>query len=72
MPIQHSPPTRKKRSHSRPQAILTPKSRAPLDGPTAVPQLRAQLDRGAIREGEAPSRKKGRGPRSLNHLFLPS
>ncbi|MBW0500787.1 hypothetical protein O181_040502 [Austropuccinia psidii MF-1] len=59
MPVQHSPPARQTRS----QAVITPTPRAPLDGTPAVPQLRAQLDRGPIFEGAAPSRKEGRGPR---------
>ncbi|MBW0490023.1 hypothetical protein O181_029738 [Austropuccinia psidii MF-1] len=63
MPIQHSPPARKTRSQARNQAVLTPTPRAPLDGTLEVPQLRAQLDRGPIIEGEEPSRKEGRGPR---------
>ncbi|MBW0529615.1 hypothetical protein O181_069330 [Austropuccinia psidii MF-1] len=63
MPIQHSPPTRQTRSQARTEAFLTPTPRAPLDGTPAVPQLRAQLDRGPIMEGEAPSWKEGRGPR---------
>ncbi|MBW0555590.1 hypothetical protein O181_095305 [Austropuccinia psidii MF-1] len=46
MPIQHSPPARKTRSQARPQAVLAPTPRAPLDGTPAVPQLRSQLDRG--------------------------
>ncbi|MBW0529999.1 hypothetical protein O181_069714 [Austropuccinia psidii MF-1] len=56
MPVQHSPPARKKRSQSRAQAVLTTTPRAPLYGTAAVPQLEAHL------EGE-PSRKEGRGPR---------
>ncbi|MBW0548600.1 hypothetical protein O181_088315 [Austropuccinia psidii MF-1] len=63
MPIQHSPPARQTRSQARTQAVLTPTPRATLDRTTAVPQLRAQLDRGSIMEGEAPSRDEGRGPR---------
>ncbi|MBW0548179.1 hypothetical protein O181_087894 [Austropuccinia psidii MF-1] len=63
MPIQNSPPARQKRSQARAQAVLTPTPRAPLDGAPTVSQLRAQLDRGPIVEGAAPSRKKGRGPR---------
>ncbi|MBW0577671.1 hypothetical protein O181_117386 [Austropuccinia psidii MF-1] len=63
MPIQHSPPARQTRSQARTQAVLTPTPRAPLDGTPAVPQLRAQLDRGPCVEGAAPSRKEGRGPR---------
>ncbi|MBW0569321.1 hypothetical protein O181_109036 [Austropuccinia psidii MF-1] len=59
MPITYSVPARKNRS----QASLTPTPRVPLDGTLAVPQLRAQLDRGPCMEGEAPSRKEGRGPR---------
>ncbi|MBW0575093.1 hypothetical protein O181_114808 [Austropuccinia psidii MF-1] len=66
MPIQHSPPATQTRSQARTQAILTPTPRAPLDGIPAVPQLRAQLDRGPILEGEAPSRKEVRGPRRSN------
>ncbi|MBW0577462.1 hypothetical protein O181_117177 [Austropuccinia psidii MF-1] len=62
MPIQHSPPVRQTRTQARTQAILTLTPRAPLDGTPAVPQLRAQLDRGHCMEGEAPSRKEGRGP----------
>ncbi|MBW0569607.1 hypothetical protein O181_109322 [Austropuccinia psidii MF-1] len=63
MPIQHLPPARQTRSQARTQAVLTPTPRAPLDCTPAVHQLRAQLDRGPIREGAAPSRKEGRGPR---------
>ncbi|MBW0566472.1 hypothetical protein O181_106187 [Austropuccinia psidii MF-1] len=63
MPIQHSPPARQTRAQARTQAVLTPALRAPLDGTTAVPQLRAQLDRGPHMEGAAPSMKQGRGPR---------
>ncbi|MBW0460520.1 hypothetical protein O181_000235 [Austropuccinia psidii MF-1] len=68
MPIQHSPPARQTRSQARSQAVLTPTPRAPLDGTPAVPQLRAQLDRGPRMEGAAPSRKEGRGPRRSNSL----
>ncbi|MBW0512996.1 hypothetical protein O181_052711 [Austropuccinia psidii MF-1] len=63
MPIQHSPPARQTRSQARAQDVLTPAPRAPLDGTPAVPQLRAQLDRGPHMEGAEPSRKEGRGPR---------
>ncbi|MBW0519332.1 hypothetical protein O181_059047 [Austropuccinia psidii MF-1] len=63
MPIQQSPPARKTRSQARPQAVLTPTPRAPLDGTHTVLQLRAKLDRGPILERESPSRKEGRGPR---------
>ncbi|MBW0485991.1 hypothetical protein O181_025706 [Austropuccinia psidii MF-1] len=63
MPVQHSPPAKKTRSQTITQAALTPTARAPLDGTPAVPHLRAQLDRGPILEGAAPSRKEGRGPR---------
>ncbi|MBW0574298.1 hypothetical protein O181_114013 [Austropuccinia psidii MF-1] len=63
MPIKHSPPARKTRSHARAQAVVTPTPRAPLDGIPAVPQLRAKLDRGPILEGAAPSIQEGRGPR---------
>ncbi|MBW0567438.1 hypothetical protein O181_107153 [Austropuccinia psidii MF-1] len=63
MPIQHSPAARKTRSQARTQTVLTPTPRAPLDGTPAVPQLRAQLDRGPRMEGAAPSRMEGRRPR---------
>ncbi|MBW0556114.1 hypothetical protein O181_095829 [Austropuccinia psidii MF-1] len=63
IPIQHSPPERQTRCKARAQAVLTPTPRPPLDGTPAVPQLRAQLDRGPHMEGAAPSRKEGRGPR---------
>ncbi|MBW0506739.1 hypothetical protein O181_046454 [Austropuccinia psidii MF-1] len=63
MPIQYLPPARHTRSQARTQDVLTPTPRAPLDGTSEVPQLRAQLDRGPIMEGEAPSRKEGRRPR---------
>ncbi|MBW0495071.1 hypothetical protein O181_034786 [Austropuccinia psidii MF-1] len=63
MPIQHSPPERQTRSQARPQAVLTPTPRAPLDDTPAIPQLRSQLDRGPHMEGAAPSRKEGREPR---------
>ncbi|MBW0560351.1 hypothetical protein O181_100066 [Austropuccinia psidii MF-1] len=66
MPIKHSPPARKTRSQARAQAALPPTPRAPLSGTPAVPQLRAQLDRGPHMEGTAPSRKEGRGPRRSN------
>ncbi|MBW0565411.1 hypothetical protein O181_105126 [Austropuccinia psidii MF-1] len=66
MPIQHSPPARQTRSQARAQAVLTPTPRAPLDGTPAVPQLRAQLDRGPHMEGEAPSRREGRGAKRSN------
>ncbi|MBW0537702.1 hypothetical protein O181_077417, partial [Austropuccinia psidii MF-1] len=61
--IQHSLPERQTRSQARTQTVLTPTPRVPFDGTTSVPQLRAQLDRGPIMEGAAPSRKEGRGPR---------
>ncbi|MBW0517816.1 hypothetical protein O181_057531 [Austropuccinia psidii MF-1] len=57
MPIQHSPPARNIRSQARAQFVLTPTTRAPIDGTPAVPQLRAQLDRGPTMEGAAPSTK---------------
>ncbi|MBW0560101.1 hypothetical protein O181_099816 [Austropuccinia psidii MF-1] len=63
MPIQQSSPARQTRSQARTQAVLNPTPRGPLDGTPAVPQLRAQLDRGPIMGGAAPSRKEGRGPR---------
>ncbi|MBW0524604.1 hypothetical protein O181_064319 [Austropuccinia psidii MF-1] len=51
---------------ARAEAVLTPTPRSALDGTSAVPQLRAQLDRGPILEAEAPSRKGVRGPRRSN------
>ncbi|MBW0523586.1 hypothetical protein O181_063301 [Austropuccinia psidii MF-1] len=63
MPVKHSPPARQTKSEARAQAVLTLTPRPPLDGTPAVPQLRAQLDRGPNLEGEAKSRKEGRGPR---------
>ncbi|MBW0530140.1 hypothetical protein O181_069855 [Austropuccinia psidii MF-1] len=54
------------RSQERAQAFLTLTPRAPLDGTPAVPQLRAQLDRGPHMKGAAPSRKEHRGPRRSN------
>ncbi|MBW0472736.1 hypothetical protein O181_012451 [Austropuccinia psidii MF-1] len=63
MPIQHSAPARQTRSHARAQAVLTLTPRASLYRTPAVPQLRAQLDRGLNMEGAAPSRKEGREPR---------
>ncbi|MBW0465607.1 hypothetical protein O181_005322 [Austropuccinia psidii MF-1] len=61
MPLQHSHPERQTRSQARTQAFLTANARAPLDSTPAVPQLRAQLDRGPYLEGAAPSRKEGEG-----------
>ncbi|MBW0508038.1 hypothetical protein O181_047753 [Austropuccinia psidii MF-1] len=58
MPIQHSPPARQTRSQDRPQAVLTPTPRAPLDGTPAVSL--SHLDRGPNVEGAAPFRKEGR------------
>ncbi|MBW0513362.1 hypothetical protein O181_053077 [Austropuccinia psidii MF-1] len=66
MPIQHSPPARQTRSQARAQAVLTVTPKSPLDSIPAVFQLRPQLDRGPHLEGEAPSRKEGRGPRRSN------
>ncbi|MBW0527390.1 hypothetical protein O181_067105 [Austropuccinia psidii MF-1] len=63
MPIQNSPHEGQKVSKARAQAVLTPTQRGPLDGTPAVPQLRAQLNRGPHLKGAAPSRKEGRGPR---------
>ncbi|MBW0477783.1 hypothetical protein O181_017498 [Austropuccinia psidii MF-1] len=66
MPLQHSPPVRKTRSQAQAQAVLTPTPTAPLDGTLAVPPLKAQTDRGTIKEGAAPSRKEGRVTRRSN------
>ncbi|MBW0573675.1 hypothetical protein O181_113390 [Austropuccinia psidii MF-1] len=68
MSIQHSPPARQTRSQARTQAILPPTPRALLNSTPAVPQLRAQLDRGPHMEGAEPSRKEGRGPRRSSSL----
>ncbi|MBW0587571.1 hypothetical protein O181_127286, partial [Austropuccinia psidii MF-1] len=57
MPVQHSPPARQTRSHTRAQAVLTPPPRPPLDGTPAVSQLRAKLDRGPIVEGRKSAKK---------------
>ncbi|MBW0526993.1 hypothetical protein O181_066708 [Austropuccinia psidii MF-1] len=65
MPIRNSPPARQTRSQARSQAVLTQTPRAPLDGTPAVPQLRAQLDRGPHMEEAEPSRKEVRGSRRL-------
>ncbi|MBW0464608.1 hypothetical protein O181_004323 [Austropuccinia psidii MF-1] len=64
MLVQNLPPERLTRSKARAQAILTLTPREPLDGTPAVSQLRSHLER-QIMEGEAPSRKEGRGPRIL-------
>ncbi|MBW0576141.1 hypothetical protein O181_115856 [Austropuccinia psidii MF-1] len=61
MPIQRSPPARKTRSQARAQAVLTPMPRASLYGTSAVPQLKAKLDRGPILEGRKRA-KKSKGP----------
>ncbi|MBW0488504.1 hypothetical protein O181_028219 [Austropuccinia psidii MF-1] len=59
MPLQHSPPARQTRSQARSQAVLTPTPRAPLDGTPAVLPMKAQLDRGPVKEGAEPSKKEG-------------
>ncbi|MBW0495767.1 hypothetical protein O181_035482 [Austropuccinia psidii MF-1] len=66
MPVEHSPPARQTRSQARAQAVLTATPRFPLDSTPAVPQLRAQLDRGPHLEVAAPSGMEGRGPRRSN------
>ncbi|MBW0548936.1 hypothetical protein O181_088651 [Austropuccinia psidii MF-1] len=57
MPVEHSPPERQTRAQARAQAALTPTPRVPLDGTPAVPQLRAQLDRGPRMEGRKRAKK---------------
>ncbi|MBW0572828.1 hypothetical protein O181_112543 [Austropuccinia psidii MF-1] len=52
MPVKHSPPAKQTRYQARAQAALNTTPRVPLDGTPAVPQLRAQLDRGPCMEGE--------------------
>ncbi|MBW0488923.1 hypothetical protein O181_028638 [Austropuccinia psidii MF-1] len=49
MPIQHSPRERQTRSQARPHVVLT--------STPAVPQLRAQLDRGPCMEGRKRAKK---------------
>ncbi|MBW0525603.1 hypothetical protein O181_065318 [Austropuccinia psidii MF-1] len=71
MPVQHSPPAKNKRSH-RHQAVLTPTEMAPLDCTPSVHQLSANLDRGPLMEGAAPSRRGGvktRRSRSFSGLL---
>ncbi|MBW0464517.1 hypothetical protein O181_004232 [Austropuccinia psidii MF-1] len=68
MPLQKSTPARNTRSQVRAQAVLTPIPRGPIDGTPAVPQLRAHFDICPLMEGEAPSRKEGRGPRRFSSL----
>ncbi|MBW0461953.1 hypothetical protein O181_001668 [Austropuccinia psidii MF-1] len=62
MPIQRSLPARQKRSQERVQAALTPTPRAPFHGTPAVPQLRAQLDRGPTWKEQNHSGRKEEGP----------
>ncbi|MBW0590778.1 hypothetical protein O181_130493 [Austropuccinia psidii MF-1] len=62
MPIQHSPPARKTTSQARSQAVLTLTPRAPLHGTPAVPQLRAQFDRGPFGRFTGLSRTTFKGP----------
>ncbi|MBW0474358.1 hypothetical protein O181_014073 [Austropuccinia psidii MF-1] len=57
------------RSQARAQAVLTPTPRAPLDGTLAVAQLRANLHRAPILEGEETFRTEGRGPRRSNSFL---
>ncbi|MBW0573621.1 hypothetical protein O181_113336 [Austropuccinia psidii MF-1] len=62
MPLYNSPPARKTRS----QAVLTPTPTAPLDETPEVPPLKAQIDRGPIKDRAEPSTKEGRVPRRSN------
>ncbi|MBW0532880.1 hypothetical protein O181_072595 [Austropuccinia psidii MF-1] len=73
MPLQNSAPERQTRSQAQAQVVLTPTPRAPLDGTPAVPPIKAQLDRGPIKEGAAPSRKEVRVPKDsmLFQEYLP-
>ncbi|MBW0554398.1 hypothetical protein O181_094113 [Austropuccinia psidii MF-1] len=68
MPVENSPAARQTRSPARTQAVLTQTPRDPLVGTPAIPQLRAQLDRGPRMEGAAPFRKEGRLPRRSSSL----
>ncbi|MBW0569496.1 hypothetical protein O181_109211 [Austropuccinia psidii MF-1] len=66
MPLQHSPPEEQTRSQARALVVLTPTPSTLLDGTPAVPPLKAQLDRGLIKEGAAPSSKEVRVPIRFN------
>ncbi|MBW0582690.1 hypothetical protein O181_122405 [Austropuccinia psidii MF-1] len=71
MPVQHSPPAKSTRSQ-RNTAVLTPAARVPLDCIPSVHQLSANLDRGPLMEGAAPSRRggmKSRTSRSFSGLL---
>ncbi|MBW0566694.1 hypothetical protein O181_106409 [Austropuccinia psidii MF-1] len=68
MPLQNSTPARQTRFFAQAQDVLTPTTRAPLHGNTAVPPLKAQLDRGPIKEEAEPSRKEGRVPRRYSYF----
>ncbi|MBW0460527.1 hypothetical protein O181_000242 [Austropuccinia psidii MF-1] len=68
-PFQHSHNERQTRPRARAQAVLTPTPRVPLEGTPEASQQRAHIDRGPFKEGVAPSRKEGMGPRSSNQSF---
>ncbi|MBW0507118.1 hypothetical protein O181_046833 [Austropuccinia psidii MF-1] len=57
MHVPHSSPARQARSQARAQDFLTQTPRSPLDGTPAVPQLRAQLERGPNSEGRKRAKK---------------
>ncbi|MBW0580130.1 hypothetical protein O181_119845 [Austropuccinia psidii MF-1] len=69
MPLEHSPPARQTISQSQAQDVLNPTPRAPFDGTPAVLLLKAQLDRGPVKEGAAPSKEEGRVPRRSNSFL---
>ncbi|MBW0492326.1 hypothetical protein O181_032041 [Austropuccinia psidii MF-1] len=71
MPVQHSPPAKNEISQ-RHQAVLTPKSSAPLDHTPSVHKLSENLDRGTPMEGGETSRRggvKSRRSRSFSGLL---
>ncbi|MBW0539412.1 hypothetical protein O181_079127 [Austropuccinia psidii MF-1] len=71
MPVQHSPHSRQTLSQARAQAIFTPNPRAPLYGTPAVPQLRAQLDKGPI-FGRRTIQEGRKGAKKIKFIFRSS
>ncbi|MBW0517085.1 hypothetical protein O181_056800 [Austropuccinia psidii MF-1] len=61
MSICHAPPASQTRSQARVQAVHTQTPRAPLYGTSAVPKMRAQLNRRPYLEGADAARKEERG-----------
>ncbi|MBW0527796.1 hypothetical protein O181_067511 [Austropuccinia psidii MF-1] len=58
MPFHHSHLERQTGSQARTQSVPTPMARAPLDGTPAVPQLRANFDRGLLMEERTRAKKE--------------